>query len=111
MGTAALIESMKQAQAAASEAERAFLLDQGWEEQLTTEHGTTWWHDGNRDHGSEPQRSAVPIALQNLKRAEWGKKPESRRRFTRCGNCKRKAVCDGGVLWCDDCIDLFASGY
>jgi hypothetical protein len=63
-----LIEKMKSAQQAARLLEREFLLLCKWEEQGTY-HEVTWWYKEGAG-GSEPQRTAVVYALQDLKRGK-----------------------------------------
>lgn len=63
-----LVRTMEEAQQAARLAEHAFLVSRGWSENGTY-HGVTWWYREGADRESEPQRTAVIYALQDLERA------------------------------------------
>jgi hypothetical protein len=63
------VGSLREAQGAASKAERKFLLLTGWEDQGTDPNGTTWWF--KEGYGcSYEQRNAVKFELIDQERQE-----------------------------------------
>jgi len=66
------VKRVKEAQETARTEERKLLLLLGWEDQGTF-HGVTWWWYRKGAGGSEPQRTAIVYALQDLDRARKNK--------------------------------------